>query len=708
MKGQGKTGAEAPPANDPAQAISRRVLAGRLQRAIQIIWVGLVFLVISVHVIRLPANYAQLRTACEGTHCEPPSLSLKNVADLQEAGLSVDFYATYFITIWLTSTLVWMAVAIIIFKHRSDDPMAILAALTLLLGVYGFGASQASGLMFFAMKVLTFMSSVCVLLFLFVFPDGRFTPRWIVWPMLMMLLIETSADLSLYLFGEPPQSLVIAQGLSAPVALILWIFVQVYRYRFRSDPVQKQQMKWVLFGMAVAISYIAIVSVIFAFVPSMDPRQNTLLNIAGSTLFYLFTLFIPVSIGFAILRYRLWDIDLIISRTLVYGTLTIAIIGIYVVAVMGLSTLLGTENNTILSLIVTGIVAISFQPARERLQRLVNLLIFGDRDSPGDALARLGHRMEHTLSPDDILPTIVTTIRDSLRLPYAGIVLKREGQDTLVAESGKPSDALVAYPMVYQGEQIGELKVAPRTRGEAFSRADRNLLETLAQQASLAVHGVLLTNALRHSREQLVLAQEEERRRLQRDLHDGLGPVLASLSQRLDIASVLVKRDQDAAIALLSELKVQVKSVLSEIRQLVYALRPLALDELGLLSAIREAAIQNSGVNTLTVSLESPEILPHLTAAVEVIAYRVVLEALTNVQRHARAHFCEIRLTIIDNSALEIEVVDDGCGLPDGYNPGVGLKSIRERTAEVGGEYKIEPRAGGGTRLWVRLPISEG
>jgi signal transduction histidine kinase len=706
--GQEKIGAEAHAYYDPAQAISRRVLAGRLRRAIQVIWVGLAVLIISIHVIRLPANYAQLSMVCEGAQCESPSLSLKNVADLQAAGLSVDFYATYFITISLTSTLVWMAAAIVIFKRRSDDPMAIFAALTLLLGVNGFGASQSSGLMFFVMKVLMSMSSVCILLFLFVFPDGRFTPRWIVWPVLIILLIETSVDLSLYLFGEPPQSLVLAQGLSVPVAVILWISVQVYRYRSRSGPVQKQQMKWVLFGMAVPISYLAIVTIIFAFMPQIDPQQNTLLNIVGSTLFYLFTLFIPVSIGFAILRYRLWDINLVISQTLVYGTLTIAIIGIYVVAVMGLSTLLGTENNTILSLIVTGIVAISFQPARERLQRVVNQLIFGDRDSPGDALARLGHRMEGTLSPDDVLPTIVTTIRDSLRIPYAGIVLKREGQDTLVAESGKPSDALVAYPMVYQGEQIGELKVAPRTRGEAFNRADRNLLETLAQQAGLAVHGVLLTSALRHSREQLVLAQEEERRRLQRDLHDGLGPVLASLSQRLDVASVLVKRDQDAAVTLLSELKVQVKAVLSEIRQLVYALRPPVLDELGLLSAIREAAIQNSGLNTLTVSLESPEILPHLPAAVEVVAYRVVMEALTNVQRHARAHFCEIRLTIIDNSALEIEIVDDGCGLPDGYNPGVGLKSIRERTAELGGAYRIELRAGGGTRLWVRLPILEG
>jgi signal transduction histidine kinase len=527
------------------------------------------------------------------------------------------------------------------------------------------------------------------------------------WPVIIMMVVEISSDLSLYFSGEPPQSLVLAEGLSAPVTLILWIFVQVYRYRFRSGTVQKQQMKWVLFGLAVPISYMAIVSIIFAFMPWIDPRQNTLLNIVGSTLFYLFTLFIPVSIGFAILRYRLWDIDLVISRTLVYGTLSIAIIAIYIIVVLGLSTLLGSEHNPILSLIVTGMIAIFFQPARDRLQRVVNKLIFGDRDSPGDALVRLGHRMEDTLSPDDILPTIVTTIRESLRIPYAGIVLKRDGQDILVAESGELSDSLVAFPMAYQGEQIGVLKVALRTRGEVFNHADQKLLETLTQQAGVAVHGVLLTNELRHSREQLVLAQEEERRRLQRDLHDGLGPVLASLYQRLDVASVLVRRDQDAAIALLAELKVQVKAVLSEIRQLVYALRPLVLDELGLISAIREAAIQNSGLNTLTISLEAPEDLPHLSAAVEVVTYRVVMEALTNVQSHARAHSCEIHLAIIDKNTLQIEVVDDGCGLPDGYVPGVGLKSIRERTAELGGAYGIEPRTGGGTRLWVRLPIME-
>jgi signal transduction histidine kinase len=704
-KAKGKNGVDVPAAYDPAEVKPRRVLSGRLHRAIQVGWIALAFLIISIHAIHIPANYAKLRMVCEGAQCEPPSLSLKNIADLQAAGLSVDFYANYYITITLISTMVWMVVAFVIFKHRSDDPMALFTALTLLLGVYGFGASQASGLMVFMVNLLTTMGSVCILLFLFVFPDGRFTPQWIRWPIFILLFIEISTDLLMYLHVEPPQSLALANGLSAPVALILWVFVQVYRYRFRSGPVQKQQMKWVLFGMAVPIIYMAIVSVIFIFIPWMDTQQNTLLNIVGSTLFYLSTLLIPVSIGFAILHYRLWYIDLVISRSLVYGSLTFAIIGVYIVAVMGLSALLGIDNNAIPSLIVTGIIAVFFQPARERLLRAVNQLIFGDRDSPGDALARLGHRMEDTLSPDDVLPTIVMTIRDSLRIPYVGIDLKREGQDTLVAESGEPPEAPLSFPMTYQGEQVGKLKVASRTRGEAFNRADRKLLETLAQQAGVAVHGVLLTDALRRSREQLVLAQEEERRRLQRDLHDGLGPVLASLSQRLDVASVLIKRDPDTAIALLSDLKVQVKAVLSEIRQLVYALRPIILDEVGLLSAIREVAIQNRGLNNLSITVKSPENLPQIPAAVEVVAYRVIIEALTNVQRHARALSCEIRLTIIDRSALEIEIVDDGCGLPDGYHPGVGLKSIGERTSELGGAYKIEKRIGGGTRVWVRLPI---
>jgi signal transduction histidine kinase len=259
--------------------------------------------------------------------------------------------------------------------------------------------------------------------------------------------------------------------------------------------------------------------------------------------------------------------------------------------------------------------------------------------------------------------------------------------------------------LIYQGETVGYIVLAPRAPGESFSPADRRLLDDLAREAGVAVHAVRLTMDLQHSRERLVTAREEERRRLRRDLHDGLGPTLASLAQRLDTAGILVPRDPDAAVALLGDLKVQVKATITDIRRLVYALRPPALDELGLVSAIGEHAAYYNESNSLRISLEAPERLPPLPAAVEVAAYRIVLEALTNVARHAHAQTCRIRLDITEAPALCLEITDDGGGLPTGYRAGVGLTAMRERAVELGGECRIEPGPTRGTRVWARLPL---
>jgi signal transduction histidine kinase len=256
------------------------------------------------------------------------------------------------------------------------------------------------------------------------------------------------------------------------------------------------------------------------------------------------------------------------------------------------------------------------------------------------------------------------------------------------------------------------LLLGPRAPGETFSSADERLLDDLAHQAGVAVHAMRLTidlqrlaADLQRSRESLVTTREEERRRLRRDLHDGLGPTLASLAQRLDTARILVPNDPDAAVALLADLKAQVKATITDIRRLVYALRPPALDELGLLSALREHATSYDQSNGLHVSIETPERLPPLPAAVEVAAYRIVLEALTNVARHAHAQTCRIRLDITEAPALCMEITDDGRGLPAGYHAGVGLTAMRERAAELGGECRIEPGPARGTRVWAWLPL---
>jgi signal transduction histidine kinase len=257
--------------------------------------------------------------------------------------------------------------------------------------------------------------------------------------------------------------------------------------------------------------------------------------------------------------------------------------------------------------------------------------------------------------------------------------------------------------LAYQGETIGQLILAPRAPGEPFSPADQRLLDDLARQAGVAVHAVRLTSDLQRARERLVAAREEERRRLRRDLHDGLGPQLASQTLLIDTAMRRLPDDVDGAIELLQRLKSQSQGAIADIRRLVYALRPPALDDLGLVEALREQTMQytQSGVQIIVSTTGS---LPPLPAAVEVAAYRIVQEALTNVIRHAHAQVCTIE--IAPGQELVVTVADDGRGLPADRRMGVGLSSMQERAAELGGRLAIEPRNGGGTqvRAWLPLP----
>ncbi|MEP7286873.1 MAG: GAF domain-containing protein [Chloroflexota bacterium] len=308
-----------------------------------------------------------------------------------------------------------------------------------------------------------------------------------------------------------------------------------------------------------------------------------------------------------------------------------------------------------------------------------------------------------TLASNDVLPTIVETVAQVLDLPYVAIALKHDDQFVISAKYGLPREDLLRLPLVYQTKTVGELILASRTPDEPFTPADRYLLDELTRQAGIAVHAARLSADLQRSRERLVTTREEERRRLRRDLHDGLGPVLASLMLKLDATRNLLKHDPVAADTLLVELKTQVQSAITDIRRLVYELRPPALDELGLISALRENIMQYNHDNTLRVSFEVPNRLPSLSAALEVAAYRITLEALTNVTRHAQAHNCHIRFTLDD--ALCLEITDDGYGLAAEHRAGVGITSMRERAAELGGSCVIKSNERG-TSVIARLPLS--
>src|SRR3989442_895169 len=218
--------------------------------------------------------------------------------------------------------------------------------------------------------------------------------------------------------------------------------------------------------------------------------------------------------------------------------------------------------------------------------------MYGDRDEPYRVISRLGQRLEATLAPDAVLSIIVETVAQALKLPYAAITLQQEQASPIAASYGKAVEPLLHLPLLYQSEHVGELLLAPRARGETFTPADHRLLNDLARQIGVAAHAVQLTTDLQRSREHLVTTREEERRRLRRDLHDGLGPTLAGFSLQVGAIRTLMRQDLTAAETELLDIQTEIRSAISDIRHLVYGLRPPTLDELGLVAAIQDYAAQ--------------------------------------------------------------------------------------------------------------------
>jgi signal transduction histidine kinase len=558
-----------------------------------------------------------------------------------------------------------------------------------------------------------------------IFPNGRFVPRWTRWAVLFELAWAVTVSLFRNSFMEIPRAVdFIAVFIVASLAT--GVYAQVHRYFRVADPVERQQLRWVVVGLAgfLFTSFLVLIPLsvlLTSRAASMDPARALILSTVPDSLFHLISLFIPVSIVISVLRYRLWDIDLIINRTAVYGALTGIIVSAFVVIVGLLGILFQSSDNTIIAVIATGLVALLFNPLRQRLQRSVNHLMYGDRDDPYMALSRLGRRLEASLAPEDVLPTVVTSVREVLKLPYVAIYLQRDSHGyKIVAESASPSvrmeDGRIhvpgmnregrCIPLIHQGETLGYIVLGPRAPNEAFSSTDLHLLEDLAPQVGVAVHAVRLAADLQRSREQLVIAREEERRRIRRDLHDGLGPQLAGLALKLETLRNRLDGDP-LADSILADLAKRTQDATADIRHLVYELRPPTLDEFGLVMALREGVAQftQQGCNGLNITFNAPESLPPLPAAVEVAVYRIVQEALVNVIRHAEAHACHVRLKL-DQSAghLCLEIQDDGKGLLTKRRAGVGLNSMRERAEELGGSFTITSIPTGGTHLTVQLP----
>jgi signal transduction histidine kinase len=429
-----------------------------------------------------------------------------------------------------------------------------------------------------------------------------------------------------------------------------------------------------------------------------------------------------VGVIVAVLRYRAFDIETLVNRVLVWGTLTACVVAIYggTLVLLGLVLERQQQPRLLLIMVATGLVALGLQPLRTRLQRAVNRWTYGQRDDPAAVLGQLAQQLETAISVDKVLDHLVTTVAQTMKLPYVAIELPSPEGPQLAASSGRQTGPLIGLPLVHDDTE-GRLLVSSWAQSGTLRARDRRLLQVLADRAAAAVHAAQLATELERSRtdleaahSRLVRAREEERQRLRRDLHDGIGPMLAGMTMQVDAARTLLRHDRIGSDALMGKVREELELSVTEIRRLVKDLQPTPLDQLGLVPALREAAATFTSVTAspavddgLHVTVEAAEDLTKLPAAVELAIYRIATEALTNTARHAHARHCWIRLT--RDHDISLDVTDDGCGRgPESSRTGgVGMTSMAERATELGGTFGIVFHAGTGTHVHAQIPIPE-
>ncbi len=638
---------------------------------------------------------------------------------------------------------VWIFVGALIVTRHPQHPVGWLLCAGLLVGAIDmFSAGYAAyhtyvypgslpgvnlALIWLRLENLGPLGLVVFTLIVLLFPDGRFTsPTW--------RKVAWTAVVSLFLFlplqalepGSVDPSLLpdISNPLGTSTALwsvlnpLMWTAfsimvlcygaacVALFVRLISSQGDRRQQIKWLIFPAALYEVFLLL------FIIGKGMADEPFVGFAIA-LGQLAVAGMVIAVAFAIFKYRLYDIDIIVNRTLVYGTLTAITMSLYVFVVGFVGSLFQAEDRRVIAFFTTGLVAILFHPLRERLQRSVDRLFYGHRDDPVGTLSQLGQRLEVAIAPDNVLHTLAETVSQTLKLPYVAISLRSGDVFKVAAQSGDEVAHAIRIPLNYQGQTVGQLIAGPRSPGESLSKEDKQLLANIAHQAAPAAYSVQLTEDLRQSRVRLVTAREEERRRLRRDLHDGLGPILASQGLKVAAASQLLQENPAKSRQLLEDLAVQNEATVAEIRRLVYELRPAALDDLGLVAAVRDYA---SGLKRgayaaprLKTDILAPAGgLPPLPAAIEVAAYRISIEALTNIARHARARQANVSFAL--NGAnhprtLHLEIMDDGVGMQEHQRSGIGLISMRERAEEIGGHLLIESSAGQGTRVVANLPL---
>jgi signal transduction histidine kinase len=564
-----------------------------------------------------------------------------------------------------------------------------------------------------------------------IFPDGRFLSvgwRRAMWVGIAISLVPTTlnaliphltvfagVDNPLGMGGQRAQNAAAASTtLMLPILLVGAASI-VHRFR-RSRGEERLQLKWLTLSTITVASVFAVygVLVIVQGTASLEGRHLVWL-VWLENLTVLAFLAVPVSVAFGVLKYRLYDIDIVINKAVVYGAIAVFITGVYLVVVIGIGSLIGYASNPVLSAIAAAIIALAFQPARRRAQRLANRFVYGRRATPYEVLSQLSSRFANTYSLDDALPRLARVSAEAVGAERATVWLT--GSGLLRPTASWPSDDGVApLPMFgddlppfrpretgflvrHQGDSLGAISVV-MPASEPLGPTQGKLLEDVAAQAGLVLRNVGLLEDLRASRKRIVAAQDERAKKLERDIHDGAQQQLVALSVKQRLLATLVGTDDERARAMLDELQHDTTDALESLRDLARGIYPPLLADKGLADALQAQARKSP----VLASVEGVG-FGRFPQEIEAAVYFCCLEALQNAAKYASAASVTIALSA-SNGDLTFSVADDGVGFdPTTAARGAGLTNMRDRLEALGGTFEIHSAPDRGTTLRGRIPV---
>jgi len=549
-------------------------------------------------------------------------------------------------------------------------------------------------------------------LLLLLFPDGRLRRGW-AYPVSIVSIALGVVMPFLYLFapgrilaeGDPEQVAQIAVFERSPtlplpdelwsallaaaptcmlLGLLLALVVAVSRW-FGADAEERAQLRWLVWSGAVFIG----ATFTYPFLPT----------VAVDLLLGLTIGLVSASVVVAVTRSRLYEVDRLLSWTIVYAILVVGVVLVDVLLVLLVGNVLDDRAVMLIAVIA---VTLAYAPLRGKLLGVARRTVYGKRADPYGLVSALGERLEQAADTSQRVEDLARTIAEAFASPYVRVAIDRRGSGTIEASVGTRGTEITRVPIEYDGVQIGRIEMQPGRRPLVSAR-DQRLLGDLVRVTAAALRASDLNRELQAGRERLVRAGEESRSRLRRDLHDELGPLLAGVRLRLEAARNAMPRSPERVMAALDAAIEEQGDVIITIRRIVHDLRPPALDDLGLARAVEQLAERvDGGGCTVTVTAD----LPHpLTAAVEVAAFRIAAEGLANARRHSDAAEIEVRL-MSETDRLIVAIDDDGHGIRTSSLPGLGLASMRERAEELGGTFDIDSAPGAGTRITAILPFA--